>query len=72
MGLLELALLPVQHIYEGPGSSWQWLARIGGEEAPLAKLSLLCFVTAFLGMALALRWMSGGLNRALTGGTIDC
>jgi len=58
LGLLELALLPTQHVYDGPGTSWDWVRRLGGVSAPAAKLSLLAYVVAFAGMALALRWMT--------------
>ena len=55
---MELALLPTQHVYDGPGTSWDWVRRLGGVSAPAAKLSLLAYVVAFAGMALALRWMT--------------
>ena len=56
--MVELALLPTQHIYDGPGTSWDWVRRFGGISAPAAKLSLLAYVVAFACMALALRWMT--------------
>ena len=56
--MVELALLPTQHIYDGPGTSWDWVRRFGGVSAPAAKLSLLAYVVAFACMALALRWMT--------------
>jgi hypothetical protein len=56
--MVELALLPTQHIYDGPGTSWDWVRRFGGVSAPTAKLSLLAYVVAFTCMALALRWMT--------------
>ena len=58
LGLVELALLPTQHVYDGPGTSWDWVRRLGGVSVPAAKLSLLAYVVAFAGMALALRWMT--------------
>ena len=58
LGLVELALLPTQHVYDGPGTSWDWIRRFGGVSAPAAKLSLLAYVLAFAGMALTLRWMT--------------
>lgn len=59
VGVLELALLSVQHIYDGAPLSWDWLLRVGKTGSPLARLSLLSFYTAFVGMALALSWMTG-------------
>lgn len=29
----QVALLPTQKIYGGPGTSWDWLARFGGAAA---------------------------------------
>ena len=63
LGLVELALLPTQHVYDGPGTSWDWIRRLGGVSAPAAKLSLLAYVVAFASMALALRWMTSAADK---------
>lgn len=59
VGVLELALLSVQHIYDGLPMAWDWPLCHSKTVSPLARLSLLSFYTAFISMATALRWMAG-------------
>jgi hypothetical protein len=68
---LDAVLLPTQKIYDGPGTSLHWLRRFGAGQCPASTASLLAFVGALAGAALALRWMTGAASRPWGWGSQD-
>ena len=44
---LQVALLPTQKVWDGPGTSWHWLAMFGAGTCPINIASLLFFLASF-------------------------
>lgn len=59
--VVQLLLLPTQQVYDGPGTSWDWLGLFGEKGCSLSMVSTLLFWVGLLSAAGALRWMTGGL-----------
>ena len=59
--LAELILLPSQKIWDGPGTSWEWLRIFGADGCHAGVLSSVLFWLGALAAALALSWMTGVL-----------
>ena len=59
--VVQLLLLPTQQVYDGPGTSWDWLGLFGEKGCSWSVASTLLFWVGLLGAAGALRWMTGGL-----------
>ena len=57
---VQLLLLPTQQVYDGPGTSWDWLGLFGEKGCSLSVVSTLLFWVGLLSAAGALRWMTGG------------
>lgn len=59
--VVQLLLLPTQQVYDGPGTSWDWLGLFGEKGCSLSMVSTLLFWVGLLSAAGALRWMTGVL-----------
>lgn len=55
----ELLLLPSQEIWDGPGTSWDWLRIFGAQGCYVGMLSSILFWIAITSAVLALYWMTG-------------
>ena len=52
-------LLPSQEIWDGPGTSWDWLRMFGAQGCFAGMLSSVLFWLAVTCAVLALCWMTG-------------
>ena len=59
--LAELVLLPSQKIWDGPGTSWDWLRIFGAQGCQAGVLSSILFWLGTASAASALCWMTGEL-----------
>ena len=59
MWIAELVLLPSQEIWDGPGTSWDWLRIFGSQDCFAGMLSSMLFWMGAASAVLALSWMSG-------------
>lgn len=57
--LAELLLLPSQKIWDGPGTSWDWLRIFGAQGCHAGMLSSILFWLGTASAVLALCWMTG-------------
>lgn len=57
--LAELVLLPSQKIWDGPGTSWDWLRIFGAQDCHAGMLSSILFWLGTASAVLALCWMTG-------------
>ena len=57
--LAELILLPSQKIWDGPGTSWDWLRIFGAQGCHAGMVSSILFWLGTASAVLALCWMTG-------------
>ena len=57
--LAELILLPSQQIWDGPGTSWDWLRIFGAQGCHAGMVSSILFWLGTASAVLALCWMTG-------------